>query len=116
MEDETFAITLGARSWALPHLPWGAVRKLQPRLLHFNARFRNLEAEEAGELVDEAALEELTDIAVLALRQVDAGVTRETLDALFINPAQLIGAQIAMMRACGMEAAPASEETADPKA
>ncbi len=115
-EVESFPVTLGGRRWELPHLAGGVVRKLQPRLLRLNAAMRGETAEEAGFRVDEAALEELTDIAVLALSQVDPGVTRGTLDGLRIRPVQLISAQIAFMRACGMEPAKGGEGTSDPKA
>ena len=32
MSDETFPVSLGGKSWALPHLPFRAIKAIQPAL------------------------------------------------------------------------------------
>ena len=101
-DDETFPLTLGGRLWALPHFPFGIVKKLQPRLLRRN---RELVATsmEAGFALTEEALDDLAGIVVDAVRVVDAGFTREALDAMHFPIVQLLNAQTPIMQACGLE-------------
>jgi len=32
MREETFLVSLGGRQWVLPHLPFRAIKKIQPAL------------------------------------------------------------------------------------
>jgi hypothetical protein len=116
MSQETFPLTLGGRRWELPHFRWGVIRKLQPRLLRFSAAFAGLDDASANRRLDEAALEELTGILALAIREIDPNVETDTLDQLPIRPAELFQALPAVMQACGLVLATAAEGAPDPKA
>jgi len=102
VSEENFPLTLGERAWALPHLRFGAIKRLQPRLLRLNQALAAGGAETLADRLDELALDELLSVVLDALREVDPGLTREALEDMPFTAAELVLAQTAVMRACGL--------------
>ncbi len=112
--SQTYPLTLGGRRWELAELPFGIIRKLQPRLFRLAAPFVGAAAAQAP-LLSESVIEEMLDIVVDAIKTVDPTITRDALDALHFGVADLQAAQTAIMLACGLELR-ARGEPAGPKA
>ncbi len=103
MAEETFEIALGGRRWTLSRLPWRISHRVLPRAL---AQARALaDGDEAAVLqrLDQHPLEEQVEIVALALQSVDPDATVEALGELHFSVADLAGALVQTMRACGLE-------------
>ena len=113
-EPEFFPLSLGGRTWNLPHLPFGVVKRLQSRALRLNSELSQLSVVD----LDEAKLDQLLDLTHEALKSAEQGVTKEALEALPFTTSDLIGAQTAVMKARGLirDSAPGEGGNPDPKA
>ena len=114
-EPEFFPLSLGGRTWNLPHLPFGVIKRLQPRVLALADGMSELKVKD----LDEAKLDELLDVTLAAIQCAEAGLTRPALEALAFTSADLVGAQIPIMKALGLirgKADPEQGGALDPKA
>ncbi len=118
-EDKTYPLTLGGKTWDIPELPFGVIKKLQPRLLARNHELVQAHANGGLGSLSEQALDDLADLVVIGVRQVDPDFDRTVLDAMRFRSAELLIAQTTLMRACGLEfieKAESAEAASDPKA
>jgi hypothetical protein len=112
--EPVFVVKLGDRTWNLPKLPWGVVRKVQPPLLR---QARHLaEGDEAGMFrrFDEGAMARQTEAISIALRHVDPDATVGNLDAMHFTLGDLTLASIEVLRACGLDVDATVETTSRP--
>jgi hypothetical protein len=104
-DDETFAISLGGKNWSIPHLPFRAIKKIQPALLNIYADLGGAEMSLASVArLGEAQLERLAEAAWLAISHVDASLTREQFFDLPFSVAELMRAFPAVAQAAGLRA------------
>ena len=106
MSEEPFVVSLAGRQWALPHLPFRAIKKIQPALLQIYSELGG----GAMSLVSiaqmsEAQLDRLAGAAFDAIAHVDAALTREAFLDLPFSVAELIQAFPAIAQAAGLRAA-----------
>lgn len=103
MSEETFAVALGGRLWALPHLPFRAIKKIQPILFQLYAELGGAETSAAGlARFTEAQLDRLAEAAYLAIAVVDKELSREAFFDLPFSVGELMLAFPAIARAAGL--------------
>jgi hypothetical protein len=116
-EPEYFPLSLGPRTWNLPHFTFGVIKRLQPRVLRSNLALYRDGADGLIQRLDEAALDELLGITHEALKIVEPELTKEALEALPFAASELVAGQTAIMRALGLVRAKGeAEDSAGPKA
>ena len=116
MSEAPFIVALAGRQWALPHLPFRAIKTIQPALLQVYAELGG-GAMSIGSIAEmnEAQLDRLAGAAFDAIAHVDAALTREAFLDLPFSVAELIQAfpaiaQAAGLRATGSDATSAARE------
>ena len=110
MSEETFTVHLGGRSWAIPHLPFRAIKKIQPILFQLYAELGGGEASAMSfARFTEAQLDCLSEAAYLAIAAVDKELSREAFLDLPFSIGELMLAFPAIARAAGLHAAAATE-------
>jgi hypothetical protein len=112
VSDETFDIALAGRSWALPHLPFRAVKAIQPALfaVYADAGGAEMSASSVARL-GEAQFDRLAEATWRAIAVVEPGLSyAEFLDLPF-SVGELIQAFPAVAKAAGLRAVAASEAT-----
>jgi hypothetical protein len=118
-ESETFPIALAGRTWAIPHLPFRLLKKVQPLVMRRGAQFRGAGGGvEAVLSLDEAALDDLAEAVWLAISHVDRGISRAQFDDLPFGSQDLFFAVPSLIRACGLlarTAAAAAEDSSEKK-
>jgi hypothetical protein len=105
MSEETFAVSLAGRSWALPHLPFRAIKAIQPALFQ-------VYAEAGGEAITtasvaalgEAQIERLAQATWRAIAHVDPALTFEDFLSLPFSVGDLIQAFPSVAKAAGLRA------------
>ncbi len=103
MSEETFTVALGGRAWALPHLPFRAIKKIQPLLFQLYAELGGAEASPQGlARFTEAQLDRLAEAAYLAVAAVDKELSREAFFDLPFSVGELMLAFPAIARAAGL--------------
>ena len=103
MSEETFAVTLGGRNWALPHLPFRAIKAIQPSLfaIYLAAGGPAMSSDSVARL-GEAELDRLAEAIWRAIAHVDPALSlAEFLDLPF-SVGELIKAFPAVARAAGL--------------
>ena len=112
MSEETFAVALAGRSWALPHLPFRAVKAIQPALFAVYADAGGAEMSAASvALLGEAQFDRLAEATWRAIAVVEPALSyAEFLDLPF-SVGELIQAFPAIAKAAGLRAAATSEAT-----
>ena len=117
-EPDSFPLTLGDRTWNLPHQTFGVVKRLQPKVTRVNSALFVAGVENAPLQLDEKAFDALIDVAIEAIHLVDPEPTRESIEAMVFSSSDLIAAQRSIMLALGMVTANANEGegASDPKA
>lgn len=116
MSEETWTISLGARTFAVPPLPFRVSMVVYPlcqKLTNAGLAERLLKAAVEPWGVSMEEMTDLGDIAFLSCRTADPELTREAFDELPITPAQLFDAFFALRVACGGWGRPA--EGQEPK-
>ena len=105
MSEETFPVALGGRQWTLPHLPFRAIKKIQPILFQLHAELGGAEASAASlARFTEAQLERLAEAAYHAIAVVDKDLAREAFFELPFSVGELMLAFPAIARAAGLRA------------
>ncbi len=105
MSEETFAISLAGRTWSLPHLPFRAIKAIQPALFQ-------VYAEAGGEAITtqsvaalgEAQIERLAEATWRAIAHVDPRLTYEDFLSLPFSVGDLIQAFPSLAKAAGLRA------------
>lgn len=103
MSEETFAIELAGRRWALPHLPFRLIKAIQPALFKAYA--------DAGEgVLNEAQIDNLAQCAWRAIAHVEPEFTFEDFLSLPFAVADLFAALPAVAQAAGLRPQAATPE------
>jgi hypothetical protein len=112
VSEETFAIALAGRRWALPHLPFRAIKAIQPALFQVYAEAGGAEASAfsvAG--LGEAELERLAEATWRAIAVVEPSLGYDEFLDLPFSVGELIQAFPAIAQAAGLRAVAAAEAT-----
>ena len=114
MSEETFVVELAGRRWALPHLPFRAVKAIQPALFQVYAEAGGVEASAASVVrLGEAQLERLAEATWRAIAVVDPALGyAEFLDLPF-SVGELIGVFPVVAKAAGLRAVDRAEATSE---
>jgi len=114
VSEETFIVALGGRTWALPHLPFRAIKQIQPILFQLYAELGGGEGSVTNlARFTEAQLDRLAEAAYLAIAVADSELGREAFLDLPFSVGELMLAFPAIARAAGLRAvAPTSSEAA----
>jgi hypothetical protein len=103
--DEIFTVALGGRQWELPHLPFRAIKKIQPVLFQLYADLSGADASPAGfARFNETQLDRLAEAAYLALSVVDRDLSREAFFDLPFSVGELMQAFPSIAQAAGLRA------------
>jgi hypothetical protein len=110
MSEETFVVALGGRQWALPHLPFRAIKKIQPALFQTYAELGGAAISTANiAQLSEGQLDRLAEATYLAIAHVDPDLTREEFLDLPFSVGELMLAFPAVARAAGLRPGGAPE-------
>ena len=112
MSEETFAVALAGRSWALPHLPFRAIKAIQPALfdIYLAAGGASLTGDSVARL-GETELDKLAEAIWRAVAHVEPALSYAEFLELPFSVGELIQAFPAVARAAGLRAAEAVEAT-----
>jgi hypothetical protein len=112
VSEETYEVALAGRSWALPHLPFRAIKAIQPALfaVYADAGGAEMSASSVARL-GEAQFDRLAEATWRAIATVEPALSyAEFLDLPF-SVGELIQAFPAIAKAAGLRAAAANEAT-----
>ncbi|WP_158812526.1 hypothetical protein [Methylocapsa sp. S129] len=110
MSEEAFLVSLAGRQWFLPHLPFRAIKKIQPALFQIYAELGGAAISTASVArLSEAQLDRLAEATYQAITHVDPELSREDFLDLPFSVSELMQAFPAIARAAGLRAATASE-------
>ena len=117
MSEETFRIALAGRSWALPHLPFRAIKAIQPALFQIYADAGGDAATSASVArLGEPQFDRLAQAAWRAIAVVDPALGYEDFLDLKFSVGELIQTLPALAKAAGLRAtAPAAQEASPPQ-
>jgi hypothetical protein len=103
VSEETFAITLGGRSWALPHLPFRAIKAIQPILfdIYLAAGGAAMSSDSVARL-GETELDRLAEAIWRAIAHVDPSLTFFDFLDLPFSVGDLIQAFPSVAKAAGL--------------
>ena len=113
MSEETFVIALGGRQWTLPHLPFRAVKAIQPALFQIYAEAGGAELSGANvarlgeaqfERLAEAQFERLAEATWRAIAVAEPTLAYEDFLDLPFSVGDLIQALPALAKAAGLRA------------
>ena len=117
MSEETFTIALAGRRWALPHLPFRAIKAIQPALFEVYAEAGGAEISTASVTrLGEAQFDRLAEATWRAIAVVDPTLGYEEFLELPFSVGELIQAFPALAKAAGLRAADAERSDATPEA
>ena len=110
MSEEPFVVALGGRLWALPHLPFRAIKKIQPALFRIYADLGGgaISTSSVAQL-GEAQLDRLAEATFQAIAHVDPDLSREAFLELPFSVGDLMRAFPAVAQAAGLRAAAAPD-------
>lgn len=117
MSDESFVVELAGRRWTLPHLPFRAIKSIQPALFQIY--------EDAGGVatspqtvvaLGEAQIERLAQAIWRAINHVEPQLSYDDFIALPFSVGDLLAALPAVAQASGLraQATPATAEASPP--
>ncbi len=107
MSEETFEVALGGRSWALPHLPFRLVKKIQPALFKVYEELGGAAISLASVTsLSEAQIDLLAEATWRAIAHADPGLSREDFLDLVFSVGDLITGFPAVAQAAGLRAVP----------
>ncbi len=106
MSEETFDVALGGRRWALPHLPFRAIKAIQPALFdtYLAAGGPSMSIESVARL-GEAELDRLAEATWRAIAQVEPALSYAEFLELPFAVGDLIQAFPAVAKAAGLRPA-----------
>ena len=107
MTEETFPVVLAGRRWALPHLPFRAIKAIQPALfqVYGDAGGDTITAQSMAAL-GEAQIERLAEATWRAIASVDPDLAYEDFLSLPFSVGDLILAFPSIAQAAGLRAKP----------
>jgi hypothetical protein len=110
LSDENFEVTLGGKRWSIPHLPFRAIKAIQPALfdIYVAAGGSSMSSESVARL-GETELDRLAEATWRAISFVDPGLAFADFLELRFSVGELIEAFPAVAKAAGLR--PASEAT-----
>lgn len=112
MSEETFTIALAGRRWALPHLPFRAIKAIQPALFQVYAEAGGAELSTASVArLGEAQFDRLAEATWRAIAVVDPTLGYDAFLELPFSVGELIQAFPALAKAAGLRAVEASDAT-----
>ena len=116
MSEETFAVTLGGRSWALPHLPFRAIKAIQPALfdIYLAAGGPAMSSDSVARL-GEAELDRLAEAIWRAIAHVDPALSFADFLDLPFSVGELIQAFPSVARAAGLHPTQDATREASPE-
>jgi hypothetical protein len=117
VSDETFSIALGGKAWALSHLPFRAIKAIQPALydIYVAAGGPSMSSDSVARL-GEKELERLAEATWRAVAHVDPALTFADFLELPFSVGDLIQAFPAVAKATGLRAAQNAAAEASPDA
>ena len=100
MSDETFEVALGGKRWAVPHLPFRAIKAIQPALfdIYVAAGGASMSSESVARL-GEAELDRLAEATWRAIAHVDPALVYADFLELPFSVGELIQTFPAIARA-----------------
>jgi hypothetical protein len=112
VSEETFEVALAGRRWALPHLPFRAVKAIQPALfaVYADAGGAEMSAASVAQL-GETHFDRLAEATWRAIAVVDPALSYADFLELPFSVGELIQAFPALAKAAGLRAAGTSEAT-----
>jgi hypothetical protein len=115
VSDETFPVSLGGRSWALPHLPFRAIKAIQPALydIYLAAGGPSMSNDSVARL-GEAELDRLAEATWRAVVSVDPALSLADFLELPFSVGDLIHAFPSVAQAAGLRAAGHATAEASP--
>ena len=106
MSEEAFLVSLGGRRWSLPHLPFRAIKRIQPALFQVYSELGGAAMSAASvALLSEAQLDRLAEATYLAIAHVDPDLSRDSFLDLPFSVSELMQAFPAVANAAGLRAA-----------
>ncbi len=113
MSDETFVVELGGRRWAVPHLPFRAIKAIQPALfdIYLEAGGPSISNESVARL-GEAQLDRLAEATWRAVAFVEPGLSYPDFLELPFSVGELIQAFPLVAKAAGLRPAQAEDRHA----
>ncbi len=118
MSEETFVIALGGRSWTLPHLPFRAIKAIQPALFQIYADAGGDATTSASVArLGEPQFDRLAQATWRAIAVVDPSLGFEDFLDLKFSVGELIQALPALAKAAGLRASAqqATQEASPPQ-
>jgi len=115
VSEETFAVALGGRSWSLPHLPFRAIKAIQPALfdIYLAAGGAAMSSDSVARLA-EADLDRLAEAVWRAIAHIDPALSLADFLDLPFSVGELIQAFPAVARAAGLRPAQSATQEASP--
>ena len=104
MSDDAFAISLGGKTWSVPHLPFRAIKAIQPALfdVYVAAGGPSMSSESVARL-DEAHLDRLAEATWRAISFVEPDLPFAKFLDLAFSVSELIEACPSVARAVGLQ-------------
>lgn len=108
MSDDLFEVLLGGRKWAIPHLPFRAIKAIQPALfdIYVAAGGASISSESVARL-GETELDRLAEATWRAIAHIDPALTYADFLELPFSVGELIQVFPAIAKAVGLK--PSSE-------
>jgi hypothetical protein len=103
VSEEAFAISLGGKTWSVPHLPFRAIKAIQPALfdIYLAAGGSSMSGESVARL-NEAQLDRLAEATWRAVSFVEPELSLTNFLELLFSVGELIQAFPAVARAAGL--------------
>jgi hypothetical protein len=103
VSEETFPVALGGKSWALPHLPFRAIKAIQPALFDiYRAAGGPAMSSDSVARLGEAELDRLAEATWRAIAHADPALTYADFLELKFSVSELIQAFPAIAKAAGL--------------
>jgi hypothetical protein len=117
VSDDTFPVSLGGKAWALPHLPFRAIKAIQPALydIYVAAGGAAMSSDSVARL-GEPELERLAEATWRAVAHVDPALSFVDFLDLPFSVGDLIQAFPSVAKAAGLRAAQNATAEASPDA
>jgi hypothetical protein len=113
VSEETFVVTLGGRSWAVPHLPFRAIKWIQPALfdVYLAAGGASMSSDSVARL-GEAELDRLAEATWRAIAHVEPALSYADFLDLPFSVGELIQAFPSIAKAAGLRSGPNAAQEA----
>lgn len=113
MSDELFELSLGGRTWAVPHLPFRAIKSIQPALfdVYVAAGGAAMSSETVARL-GESELDRLAEATWRAIAHVEPALSYADFLELPFSVGELIAAFPAIAKAAGLRPAESAAQEA----